>query len=339
MLKKTLIFILLVTFTLINCVNVKSAENNLEIKNGYFSFTMPDETQGIYAVEKFDNGIYISEKLSKKSEAGGFAFGFKIYKSPKDYVGFDGYRKIGELTGKTGTIYDMVLIRPSEIFYGEGETIEKNYNRLYELAENIEIKGVNGNIYKKGQGMKGEDLYREVLKKYIKAVEENWNYSKCRNEGLGNIYDFSNTKNKKILKNTGYAYYDINNDGIDELFIGEIKKGKKSGRIFDVYTMVNRKPVHAKNGSGTDNLYVCSDTFLCSEIFESKNKNLLFVYSLENNSETPRLYVKYAYDANRNKTNPWFRNDNRISKEEYKNGKTAYSNYTKLDYIPLSEVK
>jgi hypothetical protein len=37
---------------------------------------------------------------------------------------------------------------------------------LYESAENIEIKGINGNIYHKNQGTKGKDLYSEVLKKY-----------------------------------------------------------------------------------------------------------------------------------------------------------------------------
>ena len=321
MLKKFFVFLFI--FILMGCFCMKAiAENSgaQTISNKYFSFIMPKDVQGTYTVDKMDNdSIYILEKVSAKSKEGGFAFGFKIYKNPEDYVGFDGYSKIGELTDKKGTIYDMVLTRPDEIRYAEGETVAKNYDKLYNLAENIEIKGVNGNTYKKGQGMKGKDLYGEVLKKYKKEAEKNW---------INSYY-----------QRAGFAYYDINSDGIEELFIADMKKGN----IYDVFTMANREPINALNGYS--NLFVCNDVFLCTNVVKSRNEEVFSIYSLRQNSKKLYVHEKLMYNKDKNKANPWFRFNTfansyeNISKEKYKEIKAGYNNYKKLDYTPLSTVK
>ena len=127
------------------------AHNNLEVSNEYFSFVMPYETKGTYSVDKEENGIYICEKISKRRGQGGFAFGVLMYKNPNDYADMEDVKKIGELTDKNGTVYDIVLCHPREIYYGNGRKIAKNYNRIYDFAPNIEIKGINGNKYIKIQ--------------------------------------------------------------------------------------------------------------------------------------------------------------------------------------------
>ena len=127
--------------------------NCLEVSNEYFSFTMPKETKGTYTVGKEDDGIYICEKLSQKRGQGGLAFAIKFYKDPNEYADMEDVKKIGELADKNGTVYDIVLYHPREIYYGDGKKIEKNYKRLYDLAPNIEIKGINGNKYTKIQNI------------------------------------------------------------------------------------------------------------------------------------------------------------------------------------------
>lgn len=242
------------------------AENNNkeEISNRYFSLVMPSDTKNTYVANKEDNTIYILEKVSAKKGIGGFAFGLKIYKNPKDYTDRDDCTKIGELTGKNGEIYDMVLMRPTDIMYADGEEIQKNFDRLYEIGNNLEIKGINGNTYDKNQGTKGEYLYGDILKKYKEALKENWTAIKCKEENLGEIYPSISKKNKKGLKKAGYAYFDINDDGIDELFIGEMTKGDI---IYDVYTMVNRKPVHVPLWADIgEKYYVCNERFICEDI-------------------------------------------------------------------------
>lgn len=317
MLKKFVV--LLFIFIFIGCFYSKaSAEGSYsEVSNNYFSFTMPEDTKNIYSATKEGGGIDIFEKASKKEGKGGFAFGLKIYKNPKDYVGLEDAKKIGELTDKNGNTYDMVLIHPREIFYGDGANVEKNYNRLYNLAENLEIKGVGGAKYAKGKGTKGEGLYSDVLKQYKKTAEENW---------IPSYY-----------KKAGYAYYDINSDGIDELFIGDIKKGN----LYDIYTISDRKPVHVING--IEKLFVCNDIFICTDTVRNKNEKLFSVYSLERNSKKLNLFVKYMYNKDKNKANPWFRayynknNYENISKKTYEEEKARYSDYKKFNYALLSK--
>ncbi len=120
------------------------ANEELEISNEYISFTMPQKTKGTYIVDMFENGIYVCEKISVKKEQGGFAFGIKIYKNSNEYADMEDTRKIGELVAPNGTTYDVTLIHPREIYYGNGRRIARNYKRLYDFAPTVEIKGING---------------------------------------------------------------------------------------------------------------------------------------------------------------------------------------------------
>ena len=311
---------------LICCFCLKaSADNGIVISNNYFSFIMPNDTKGIYTVEKIGNGIYINEKVSKKAGLIGFAFGLKIYQNPGDYVGFDGYKKIGELTDKKGVIYDMVLVRPTDVVLSEGEAVQKNFDKLYAVGDNVEIKGINGSKYVKDKGMKGEDLYGEVLKKYKKAFTEKWTAKQYKDAGMGDVFPALNQS--KI----GYAYYDVNSDGIDELIIGEINNGKKKGSFYDIYTMVNRNPKIVLKGSDVKQYFVCNDNFLCvDETLKGKKQNNLSVYGLNKNSTKTYQQAIFNYDLDKRD----------MSKKEFNERKSVYSsNYKKFSFIPFSELK
>ena len=41
------------------------------------------------------------------------------------------------------------------------------------MGENANINGIKGSVYYKNQGMKGKDLYNDILKIHIKAIKEN----------------------------------------------------------------------------------------------------------------------------------------------------------------------
>lgn len=312
---KKLSVLLLVMTVGIGASAAKASLNNsgFEVSNNYFSFTLPDAAKGTYTVNKENNGIFICEKISEKSGLGGLAFGIKIFKNPEDYAKMTGSKKLGELTDKNGTIYDMVLMRPSEIRYGEGKQIEENYNRLYNLADNIEIIGINGNKYVKQKGMKGKDLYSDILNNYKGA-------------------------------RLGYVYYDINSDGIDELIIGKITNGKSKGIIHEFYTMVNRKPKLILRLDDTDRYFICNDNFVCREEY-AKNQNRMTVYVLENNSEYLHSQMVFTYDKIKDKKNPWFiryggfsGKNQHVDKKVFNETKSIYANsYKKFDYIPFSK--
>ncbi len=352
MIKKLPFLVVLIFAMLVGCIYTKAETNNINnlvVSNRYFSFTMPEDTKGTYIVSKEDenNAIYICEKISMESNMDGCAFGVAIFKSPSEYADTPGNKKLGELTTKKGVVYDLVLLKAREIYYGEGKEVEKNFNRLYDTADKIEVKGINGNKYVKGKGMKGEDLYGAVLKKYKKAFVENWTEDKkYEDAGMGYMYYYLAKGKINMLDNVGYAYYDVNDDGIDELLIGGIYDDGYKGVIFDLYTMVNRKPTLVFSGDNSDNaFFVCNNNFICNEYSESEKYETRGIYSIEQNSATMNILIRYIYDENANKKNPWFMSvglsDERksVKKKDVLRDIKIYNDYKKFDYIPFSQVK
>ena len=255
-----------------------------------------------------------------------------------------GGQKIGELADKKGNLYDMVLIRPTDVQFDYTKGESKTYLSLYNLAEKVEIKGTKKAAYFKNQGMKGEDLYKDILNKYILAINEKWNSTKLEKENMSYMYNVLAQNNKNVLNRIGYAYYDVNGDGIDELFIGEIAQGNWKGVIYDIYTMVDRKPAHVISGGSRNRYFVCDDGFLCNEYSSGANESGMIVYNLVENSTELFPQIGFKYDGYTNKNNPYFISyqlfENKwenVSKQKFDERKKTFEIYKRFDFIPLSK--
>ena len=137
------------------------------VKNKFFSITLPRELKGFYKAKIKKDSIALYDKASEKAGFGGFAFALKIYQNPSEHAMNPGGRKIGELTDKKGKLYDMVLIQPTDVQYDYTKDEPYSYKTLYEFAEFVNPIGIKGSTYFKNQGMKGESLYKDVLKSTI----------------------------------------------------------------------------------------------------------------------------------------------------------------------------
>ena len=345
--KRFYVFVFLFAVSFMSCSFAFGADKkDIKISNGYFSFKLPYETKGTYSVIKNDKGIFIYHTESKKEGFGGFAFGLKLYKNPKDHAMMPGGVKVGELNGKRGTIYDMVLIRPTDVQFNYEKGINNDYMKLYNFAEKVEIKGVHGNEYGKSQGMKGRDLYGEILQKNIKAINEKWDSDKLEQENISYMYNVLSISNRNLLDKIGYAYYDTNSDGIDELLIGEISDGNWKGIIYDIYTMVDRKPAHVISGGSRNRYYVCNNDFICNEYSSGANESGMNVYVLLENSTELYPQVSFKYDGYENKNKPWFLkydfSNNKwenVSENVYTERRVIFNKYKRFDYTPLSKFK
>lgn len=310
---------------------------NTVLKNRLFSISMPQDLKGIYSSKTKRERISIYHKDSQKAGFGGFAFGIKAYKNPADHAVLPGGKKIGELIDKKGVLYDIVLKYPTDVQYDYTKKPEapETFKRLYELGENINIQGVNGSTYFKNQGMKGKDLYTEILEKHLTAINEKWDSIKLEKENMSYMYNI--IPQSKV----GYTYYDINADGIEELIIGEIADGNWKGVIYDIYTMVDRKPKHVISGGSRDRYYVCDNSFVCREYSSGALESGIDVYNLvENTTELfPQVSFKYDYYENFNK--PYFisYSDGKwgnYSKEEFNERKKVFEKYERFNFIPLN---
>ena len=322
-----------------SCSNVST---DTVIKNKLFSITLPGELNDLYAKRVEKDRIEIYDKNSKKAGFGGFVFGIKGYKNPADHAMLPGGKKLGELVDKRGNLYDIVLKHPTDVQYDytKGTKAPESYKKLYDISNIVNIQGIKGSTYFKNQGMKGEDLYKDILQKHKTAMKEKWNSIKLEQEQMSYMYN--------ITDKIGYIYYDVNGDGIEELFIGEIADGDWKGVIYDIYTMVNRKPQHVTSGGIRNRYYVCDDGFICNEYSSGAMENGVRVYNLVENSTELFPQVNFKYDGYTNSKNPWFLSYGNesdadqwenVSEEIYKERKKIFEKYERFDFIPLSSFR
>ena len=350
--KKNLFYIVVLVITFV-CSNYAYAidchnDKKIKISNKNFSLILPNNIKGTYIVKKKKDSIFIYDKISKKAGFGGLAFGIKIYEKPSEHAMMPGGRKIGELTDKNSKLYDMVLIQPTDVQYDYTKPVINSYYNLYSLGNNDKyvINGKNGNKYQKNQGMKGQYLYKDILTKHIKAINEKWNSAKLEKENMSYMYNVLSKTNKNVLNKVGYIYDDINGDGIEELLIGEIAQDNWKGVIYDIYTMVDRKPVHVISGGTRNRYFVCDEAFLCNEYSLGAKESGWLVYILVENSTELFPQVGFKYDAYQNSKNAWFisydfKNDKweNVSEKIFKERKAIFDKYKRFDYIPLSKFK
>lgn len=348
--KKGLIFglILMLFAAFTSCADSKEAKapSDIKISGKLFSVYLPAEVKGTFFAKKKNNGIFIYHKDSKKAGFGGFAFGVKAYRKPSEHANMPGGEKIGELTDKHGHLNDMVLIRPTDVQYDYTKGQSEAYNTLYDLAENVNISGTGKNVYSKNQGMKGVDLYKDVLKKHVIAIQQKWDSTKLEKENMSYMYNVLSINNKdNMLNKIGYIYYDVNGDGIEELFIGEIADGEWKGVIYDMYTMVNRKPVHVVSGGNRDRYFVCDDHFVCEEPSGGASESYWLVYFLTENSTELFPQVGFKYEEPNNKTKQWFISYNfeknkweKVTEKTFNERKSTFDTYKRFDYIPLNKI-
>ncbi len=315
------------------------------IKNKYFSLILPEELRGFYEVKKEKDKISVYHKESKEAGFGGFAFGIKAYKNPADHAVLPGSRKLGELKDKKGILYDIVLKHPTDVQYNytKSPQVPESFKLLYDVGDVANIQGINGGIYFKNQGMKGEDLYNNILKKHITAIKEGWDSKKLEKENMSYMYNIIKSSNSNALEKVGYAYYDINADGIEELVVGEIADGAWEGVIYDIYTMVNRKPVHVVSGGERNRYYVCNKTFICNEYSSGAMESGMRVYNLVENSTELFPQVYFKYDEYENSNNPYFisYSDEKwqnVSIKTYNERKKIFETYERFNYTPLSDL-
>jgi len=322
----------------------KDLVKDTTLKNKYFSITLPNELKNTYEAKIKKDSIFLYHKDSKKAGFGGFAFGIKLYKDAKSHAMTIGGRKIGELKDKKGKSFDVVLIQPTDVQYDYTKPIQDSYKILYDLADNLDIVGIKGSTYIKNGGMKGKDLYKEVLKKHIQAIKEKWDSTRLEKENMSYMYNVLAVKNKNVLDKIGYAYYDSNADGIDELFIGEITLGNLKGVVYDIYTMVDKTPTHVISGGARDRYFACDIGFICREYSAGAGENGLLTYVLTENSTELFPQVGFKYDEYENKKNPWFisydiLNDkwDNVLKSAYDERIKVFKGYERFDFIPLSK--
>ncbi len=282
------------------------------LSSDYFELTIPEDLVDIVSTDVSGDRIDVYHKESKDAGFGGLIFSIWAVPVPKQYAGGP-YTKIGEITGENGEEFDVVRGSATEIQWDYNiPDMPDDFKKIYDAADSIiaSLTGINGYTYAEGAGMKGEDLYTGVLAKYVTAVKEEWDANKYEENGMSPEF-FATGKNTDgdVLDKIGYAYQDINCDGIEELFVGIIDEGEEADKnlIYDVYTMVDHEPVSVVSGNDRDRYYNHDNEFLVNIAMGGAGDSESILYALMSNSTEMVYQYGYKLDTAENKNEPWFR--------------------------------
>ena len=322
------------------------AEGTGKYGNDLFEITIPDELKDIVEVDVSEDRIDVFHKESKDAGYGGYAFGVWAAKLPGEYAGGP-YTKIGEITNGDAEIYDVVKCMPTEVQWDYNEDEPEDFVKIDKAEDAIlsSVTGVNDFSYVKGAGTKGEDIYKDVLAKYVQAVNEGWDADKLESEGMS--AEFNNVASADEgngLDAIGFAYADTNIDGIDELFVGPIDEGDAKGIAYDIYTMVDRKPALVVSGGARDRYYNYDGHFICNEWSGGAAQSGYDLYALMYNETEMVLQYGYKYDGYENENEPWFKQESKdkfesITEDEFNKAIDEMTEkYVRFDYTPLSKI-
>ena len=288
----------------------EAPEKEAEKKNEIFTLTMPEETEGTYVMEESEEGCSVYDKEAREADCGGFAFSVRAFKDPGDYSGGMS-KKVGEIKDGDKVLYDIVVDYPSDVQYdvtkyqdGMPKTYEALYNGAEDIVKTLEPKE---GTFEFGSGCRGEGLYGEVFEKFKTAADEGWDANRLEEEDLSPEYNYIFTQNKKNpLEGVGYAYVDVNLDGIDELLVGDLLGDNKDVAVYDIFTMVDRKPQHVVSGSARDRYYPLENGMMVNEGSGGADLTEYLTFDIEPNTTNRMDQLCLKYDGYENEDKPWF---------------------------------
>lgn len=184
--------------------------------------------------------------------------------------------------------------------------------------------------------------YDEIIRKYYQGLMEGWTGEKYSENGLCYL-----AKYDAQVSDVGYYITDIDGNGTDELIIGNMTlEGEYYEKMFyDLYTIVDDKPVLLSSSGERDRYYWCTDGTIAEYGSSSACESNWCYYRFENNKLT--LKESVFYDAYYDENDPWFYTTNGSAKdysmplteEDAHDIINNYSEqYIKIPYIPLSAI-
>ncbi len=147
-------------------------------------------------------------------------------------------------------------------------------------------------------------VYYPILAKYQKAIEEKWDRTKLDENDMCMLleYEISYDGGERL----GYAFFDMNKDGTEELFIGT--RYDDSGLdILDLYTVREQKVCHISGSSERHALYLTMEPNsrykLASVSSDSAYQSNTRTYLLKSDGIYGEIIIKF--DAEQDSQNPW----------------------------------
>lgn len=187
--------------------------------------------------------------------------------------------------------------------------------------------------------------YAEQIDRYYTALTEKWDEGKYLENGMSEVLTAYYAGNP--LNNVGFGFQDLDNDGRWELIIGAIEDAEECPAVFEIWTLVDDKPVMLAQTSARSQYllqFVEEDNmwYVANEGGSGVgNSGYYYLMLIEGKLEVMQGII---YDSKANEQNPWFltydmdwdtSNDEPID-EDMASAilDTNRSHYTAIEYFP-----
>ena len=188
-------------------------------------------------------------------------------------------------------------------------------------------------------------VYADQIDRYHTALSEKWNEEKYIDNGMSEVPAAYYEGNP--LNNVGFGFQDLDNDGHWELIIGGILDAEEYPAVFEIWTLVDGKPVMLAQASARnqyalqfveeDNMWYVANEGSNSAFITGNYYMMLIDGKLE-------VMQGILYNSEANAENPWFMtydmdwdasNDEPID-EDMASAilDTNRSHYTAIEYFP-----
>ena len=189
------------------------------------------------------------------------------------------------------------------------------------------------------------EVYGEQIGRYYTALSERWDEGKYFENDMSGLpyYYYEGDP----LENVGFGFVDLDNDNSWELVIGAILNAEKDPAVFEIWTLVDGKPVMLAQG-GYRNRYMMQyqqEDEMWYVVNEASNSAFSHAsYYLMLSEGKFEVVQGILFDAMANEQSPWFMtfdldwdasNDDPID-EETANAilESNRKSYTALEYFP-----
>ena len=308
--------------------------------------TIPEELRGMACAAIYDDTIDIYDRALVNAGYPGLVLSIGVTPDCDVFAG-GMYTKEGEIFGADGTVYNVGKGEASEIQWDpDVPEMPESYRKLYEASDSIieNITGTGDNLFVYKSGTKGEELYPGIIDKYITAIDEGWSPDQFEQQYMSGELAVLAAGAEDPLERIGFAYADINGDGIDELLIGDRHESGADGMLYDIYTMVDREPAHVASGYSRDRYYAAGGFDVCNEYSAGAGEQGTVLFTLLPNSTELFWQIGYKCDEYENEKSPWFKayydmEWEAVTEEEY-NAAMESIDKEKLipEFAPLSQV-
>ena len=152
-----------------------------------------------------------------------------------------------------------------------------------------------------------DENYAKQVERYYVALSEKWDEGKYFENNMSALPYYYYDGNP--LDNVGFGFVDLDNDGTSELVIGAILNGENDPAVFEIWTLVDGKPVMLAQGSSRNRYvlqYVEEDEMWYVANEGSNSAANFGTYYLMLNEGKFEVVQGIVFDAVADEQNPWF---------------------------------